>query len=98
MNVTFQGNYYTQIGNLKSDFLAECNDNFPVLSCLDVFPGSIIVTFAGDSTTLDQLQVQLAEEGLDLPSFPLFLVGNAPICLFKNTKCKIETPVSQVFF
>jgi len=56
--------------------LAECNDEF-IVSCLNVFPGSIIVTFAGLSTTLDQLQLQFAEEGLDLPSFPLFLLEGA---------------------
>jgi hypothetical protein len=71
-SLMLEGDYATLVTN-KTTFLTECSAALAPVTCVNVQPGSIIVTL--EATSDDEIRVaqdQVASESLDLPSFPVF--------------------------
>lgn len=64
----FEGDYDTTVGNRKNTFLQECSTALKA-QCLDVIPGSIILSVTGSRDDVDRAAAKVAAEGLELPSF-----------------------------
>lgn len=66
---TLDGDFATVVSN-KTQFLEECSALLTPATCVDVVPGSIILTIGGASSeVLDKAESTVTEEGLKLPSF-----------------------------
>lgn len=58
----------------KMLFLEECTDEVTPVVCLDVRPGSVIVTFEGTASQLQQKTTEIKKYGLMLFNFPVLKI------------------------
>eukprot|EP00930_Biecheleria_cincta_P023408 TRINITY_DN1691_c0_g3_i1.p1 TRINITY_DN1691_c0_g3~~TRINITY_DN1691_c0_g3_i1.p1 ORF type:complete len:2461 (+),score=365.35 TRINITY_DN1691_c0_g3_i1:773-7384(+) len=68
-NLTLDGDYASTVTD-KAQFLSECSVVLAPATCVDVQPGSIILTLGGASlAVLDQAASDVSTQGLVLPTF-----------------------------
>eukprot|EP00931_Biecheleriopsis_adriatica_P098324 TRINITY_DN7225_c0_g3_i2.p1 TRINITY_DN7225_c0_g3~~TRINITY_DN7225_c0_g3_i2.p1 ORF type:complete len:944 (-),score=82.85 TRINITY_DN7225_c0_g3_i2:70-2901(-) len=73
-DIYLEGDYEVMVLNrmpIRSRYLRECSEKLAPAVCVDVRPGSIILTVAGSNLLIASGAVEfIASQGLDLPSFP----------------------------
>jgi len=68
--VVVQGNYDEIVGDNKELFLEQCSDEYKPVVCLNVGPGSIIITLGGDDENeVEAVKKSMEDEGVNLNNF-----------------------------